>query len=123
MEIINPDPNLPLNFHFSPLDLHLLLSSLHRRRRLRNYVLAKLRKRVCWEELLEGAALCELPEALKVACILVHGDMDYAVKNRNNLIFTFKALFEFDIFVPEGVGKEVEADAVRATFKKSAKDG
>lgn len=62
----------------------------------------------------------ELPESLKVARILVHRDVDNAIQDRDDLVFTFEALFEFNVFVPEGVSEKVEANAVGTTFKEPA---
>lgn len=82
--------------------------------------MAELSECVCRQKLFEGTGLRELPESLEVARILVHRDVDNAIQDRDDLVFTFEALFEFNVFVPEGVSEKVEANAVGTTFKEPA---
>lgn len=64
----------------------------------------------------------ELSESLEVTRILVHRDVDNAIQDRDDLVFTFEAFFEFNVFVPEGVSEEVEANAVGTTLKEPARE-
>jgi hypothetical protein len=52
----------------------------------------------------------QLPEALKVASILVHRDVDDAVENGKNLVVRLLPRLVFEVLIPEGVGEEVQAD-------------
>lgn len=49
----------------------------------------------------------------------MHGDMNHTAQNGKYLIKRLKPFLELDVFVPEGVGKEVQAYAVCASFKQS----
>lgn len=48
----------------------------------------------------------------------MHRDVDDAAENGEDAIVGFGALFEFEIFVPERMSQEVQADAVSSSFKK-----
>ena len=83
------------------------------------YLAAKLSKHVGREELLEGPCLCEMSEAFEVASILVHWYVYHAVQDGENLVLRLEALLELQIFVPEWMRKEVEANRASTSFEES----
>lgn len=116
MEVVDAHANLALDLQLTPLNLHCLDSGWG----LGDDVLAELCECVCWEQLLEGTGLRKLPEPLEVARVLVHRDVDNAIQDRDDLVLAFEAFLEFNVFIPEGMGEEVEANAVGTTFEEPA---
>ena len=64
--------------------------------------------------------LCKVTVSLKVSRILMHGDMDNAVKDSKDLVLGFYSLLKLEVFVPEWMGKEVKAYTGCASFKQPA---
>jgi hypothetical protein len=48
----------------------------------------------------------------------MHGNMDHTAKDTKDLIEGLKALFEFDILVPEWMSQEVKSHAAGTPLKK-----
>ena len=61
----------------------------------------------------------QLPEALKVSSILMHGDMNDALEDGKDVIMRLLPLFVLEELVPEGVGQEVQADVLCGPLKQS----
>ena len=48
----------------------------------------------------------------------MHGNMDDASKDGEHLVVCFESLFEFQVFVPERMSKEVKSNTTRAPLEK-----
>lgn len=48
----------------------------------------------------------------------MHGNMYDASKDSEHLVVCFESLFEFQVFVPERMSKEVKSDTTRAALEK-----
>jgi hypothetical protein len=60
-------------------------------------------QRVSWDELLQWPRMGQLAEAFEVSRILMHRDVDDAVKNGEDFIVGFLPSLVLQIFVPERV--------------------
>lgn len=119
MEVVDAHANLALNLQLATFDFHRLDS----RWGLSDDILAELGECVGGKELFERTGLRELPESLEVTRILVHRDVDNAIQDGDNFVFTFEAFFELNVLIPEGMGEEIEANAVGTTFEEPAGEG
>ena len=59
-----------------------------------------------------------LPVFFKVASVLMHGNMYDAPKDSKHLVVCFEPLFEFQVFVPERMSKEVKSNTTGAALEK-----
>ena len=59
-----------------------------------------------------------LAEAFKVARILMHWYLNNPTKYSEDLVLCFCAFFELEVFVPEGMGKEVKSNIGSTAFEQ-----
>src|SRR5436309_15788247 len=107
MKIIDSSTHLSLNLELSPIGFDLLPTSLHDNRTLSLNLQPELRKGVCWKEFGKGSGLSQLAIALKVARVLMHGNVYDTIENGKDLVIGLKALLELQVFIPKWVCKEV----------------
>jgi len=117
VKVINPSAHLPFNFELSSIGLNLLPTGLHDNRALSLNFQPELCESVCWKELSERPCLGQLAISLKVASVLMHGDMYNAIEDGKDLVVGLETFFKFQIFIPKRMCEEVEANTVGTTLK------
>lgn len=73
-----------------------------------------------WHKLYNRAGVSKLAELLKVSSILVHWNLDDSAQDRKDLVvlvMRLHSVFEFQVLVPERMGKEVQSNTGGTAFK------
>lgn len=54
----------------------------------------------------------------KVACILMHRNVNYPAENPKYFVISFDAFLELKVLIPEWMSQEVEADTIGTSFEE-----
>jgi len=119
VKVVNPGPDLTFNLKLAAFHFDLLLASLHGWRRIGENLLSELSQSVLGKKFCQRPSLRQRSKAVEIAGILVHWNVNHPLQDGEDFIFAFETLLKLNVFVPEGVRQEVEANGIGSTFEKS----